>query len=55
MDSLPTEINFVDFDVKTNGAKLETNFFCKATDTHEFFHAQSYNPNVYKNLEHMIR
>ena len=48
MDYSTTEINFLDFPVTKVGNKLETNLYCKPTDTHQYLHAQSCHRNVYK-------
>ena len=48
MDYSATEINFLDVTVTKAGNKLETDLYCKPTDTHQYLHAQSCHSNVYK-------
>ena len=48
MDDSATKINFLGVTVTKVGNKLETDLYCKPTDTHQYFHAQSNHSNVYK-------
>ena len=48
MDYSATEINFLGVTVTKVDNKLETDLYCKPTDTHQYFHAQSCRSNVYK-------
>ena len=48
MDYSTIEVNFSDATVTKIGSKLETDLYCKATDTHHFVQAQSCRGNVYK-------
>ena len=48
MDCSATEINLLGVTVTKVGNKLETNLYCKLTDTHQYFHAQSCHSNMYK-------
>ena len=41
MDHSTTEINFLGVTVTKVGNKLETDLYCKPTDTHLYLHAQS--------------
>ena len=48
MDYSTTEINFLGVTVTKVGNKLETDLYCKPTDTHQYLHAQSCHSNVHK-------
>ena len=48
MDYSTTEINFLDVTVVKVGNKLETDLYCKPTDTHQYLHVQSCHRNIYK-------
>ena len=48
MDYSTIEINFLDVTVTKLGNKLETDLYCKPTDTHQYLHSQSCHRNVYK-------
>ena len=48
MDYSAIEINFLDVTVTKLGNKLETDLYCKPTDTHQYLHSQSCHRNVYK-------
>ena len=48
MDYATTEINFLRVTVTKVDSKLETNLYCKSTDTHQHLHEQSCHRNVYK-------
>ena len=50
MDYSTTKINFLDVTVAKVGNKLETDLYCKPTDTHQYLHAQSCHRNIYKKL-----
>ena len=41
MDYSTTEMNFIGVTVTKVGNKLETDLFCKSTNTHQYLHAQS--------------
>ena len=40
MDYSTIEINFLDVTVTKLGNKLETDLYCKPTDTHQYLHSQ---------------
>ena len=48
MDYSATEINFLGVTVTKVGNKLETDLYCKPTDTHQYLDAQSCHSNVHK-------
>ena len=48
MDYSATEINFLDVTVTKVSNKLETDLYCKPTDTHHYLHSQSCHNNVYQ-------
>ena len=48
MDYSATEINFLVVAVTKIGNKLETDLYCKPTDTYQYLHLQSCNSNVNK-------
>ena len=48
MDYSATEINFLGVTITKVGNKLEKDLYCKPTDTHQYFHAQSCHSNVHK-------
>ena len=48
MDYSATKINFLGVTVTKVGNKLETDLYCKPTDTHQYLHAESCHSNVYK-------
>ena len=57
-DYSTTEINFLGVTVTKVGNKLETDLYCKPTDTHQYHDAQSCHRNVYKGsiaYRHVVR
>ena len=48
MDYSTTEINFLGVTVTKVGNKLETDLYCKPTDTHQYLHAKPCPNNVHK-------
>ena len=48
MDYSTTEINFLGVTVTKVGKKLDTNLYCKSTDTYKYLHEQSSHCNMYK-------
>ena len=48
MDYSITKINFLGVSVMKLGNKLETDLYCKSTNTHQYLNAQSCHHNVYK-------
>ena len=42
------KIDFLDVTVIKNGSTLETDLFCKKTDTHQYLHSKSCHRNIYK-------
>ena len=48
MDYSTIEVNFSDATVTKIDSKLETDLYCKLTDTHQYLQAQSCHGNVYK-------
>ena len=48
MDYSATKINFLGVNITKAGNKLETDLYCKPTDTHQYLHAQSWHSNVNK-------
>ena len=50
MDCSAREINFLDVTITKVGNKLETDLYCKPSDTHHYLHAQSCHRNLYKKL-----
>ena len=48
MDSLPTNMNFLDVTVKRKGNKLRTDLFCKPANTYHYVHAHSCHQNESK-------
>ena len=48
MDYSTTEMNFIGFTVTKVGNKLETDLYCKSTDTHQCLYEQSCHRNMYE-------
>ena len=48
MDYSTIETKFLDVTVTKVDNKLETDLYCKPTDTHQYLHAQSCHRNLYK-------
>ena len=48
IDYSTTEINFSGVTVTKVGDKLETNLYCKSTDTYKYLHEQLSHRNMYK-------
>ena len=48
MDYSLQKIDFLDVTVIKNGGSLDTDLYCKKTDTHQYLHSKSCHRNIYK-------